>query len=565
MPPAEFLHHLMRLQFGLSASFHFLFVPLSLGLLLCMNVLQTLHVVTGREAPHHAARFWGRLFLLTWITGLITGYPLRWQLTEIWDHYLHTAAPVFKEIFAIEGWIAPLMMGCVLLVMAGRAWLPAWATMVLGWLLLMLMWLQSLTILSINAWMQNPRSVPYESGAWQLSSAWPLLLSGTTLHKGFHTLSAALLSGAFCLLAISSHYIIQRKHLAASQSSFKVAAWVGMGAVVCVLWSGHMSAAGVGKVQPMKFAAFEGHWKAESHPASLVLWAWPDEAHDLNRQELAIPYLMSFLQTDDMSSPPGIVDLTSQTERTLRQLWPSHQEAVMQALQQPPMRGRVPGLDESLQLPEHDEQRAWLKLRESVAMRMGPIWDSMSQQAQITQVARAARPPVTAVFIAFRLMVGSGMLCLLVCLGVFVKRESLARGQHLNWLKMLPWIAPLPWLAIISGWGVAEMGRQPWTIYEHLPTFQANSLPNLEQGLLGFLMMLLAGVSLGLAFMRLAKSIVQAGPDAEHFIDWHAPQRWIQRISRRPVHQGGNRPALVRLDGQDMNMGHPPQPFEKAA
>lgn len=554
----------MRWQFGLSASFHFLFVPLSLGLLLCMNILQTLHVVTRRSAPQRAARFWGRLFLLVWATGLITGYPLRWQLMALWDQYLQTAAPVFKEIFAIEGLIAPLMIGCVIVLIGLRAWLPAWVTMALGWLLLVFMGIQSFAILSINAWMQHPHVVSYDSSAWHVPSVLPLLLNETALHKGLHTLSAAMLSGAFCLLAISSHFMVQRKHLATSHASFQVAAWVGLGAVVCVLWSGHWSAAGVSKTQPMKFAAFEAHWQADAGPAPLVVWARPDEAHDVNRQELAIPYLMSLLETGDLSSPPGIIDLTRGIEHKLQRMGPVHHEPDpadrLQHMQ-------LAGLDHSLELPGQDEERAWLRLRESVAVRMGPAWDKLSAQAQISQVARAARPPVAAVFMAFRVMVGSGLLCLAVCLLVFFKRDSLTQGHHLNWLRWLKWTAPLPWLAIISGWGVAEMGRQPWTIYEHLPTFQASSLPSLENGVLVFFAMLMAGAVLATAFMRLAKSIIATGPDAERWLDWGWAMPWLSRVFMRPRSKEGARLATpVRMDTHDevADECHPPS-WEKAA
>jgi cytochrome d ubiquinol oxidase subunit I len=526
MSPDDFLHTLMRLQFGLSASFHFLFVPLSIGLLLCMNVLQTAHVLTHRPALERAARFWGRFFVLVWATGILTGYPLRWQLADLWSQYLQTATPVLKEIFSIEGAIAPLMMASVFVITFLRSVLPSVVIMLVGWGLLGIMGVQALTILSVNAWMQDPAGVAYNAGAWHVDSVSQLLMSDTTLHKVFHTLSAALLSGAFFIFAMAGHFISQGKHLSAARASLRIAAWVGLGAVVTVLWSGHWSAAGVAKVQPMKFAAFEGHWKAEAGPAPLVLWAWPDETLGKNRQEIAIPYLMSLLSTDGLSSPPGIIDLTNGIEHQLSEAWlPTRQNDDLLHV-----RHAVAGMDSSLQIPGLDKQRAWLRLRESVAAKHGVGWSSLTEHDQVAEVARAARPPVTAVFMAFRAMVGSGMLCLAVCVLVFIKREALLGGHYPAALKALKWVAPLPWVAITSGWAVAELGRQPWTIYEHLPTFHASSLPSLEGGVLTFFMILLAGVAIATTFSLVARSIYRTGPDAEHWLDLGPAQRWMEEV-----------------------------------
>lgn len=527
MSPDAFLHDLMRLQFGLSASFHFLFVPLSIGLLLCMNMLQTAHVLTKRPALERAARFWGRFFLLVWATGMLTGYPLRWQLTDLWSQYLQAASPVLKEIFAIEGTIAPLMLACVFAITCLRAVLPSAVIMLVGWLLLGVMGVQSWTILSVNAWMQDPSVVGYQSGAWHLDSVSQVLMSETTLHKMLHTLSAAMLSGAFFIFALAGYFIRQGSHLSAARASLRVAVWVGLGSVLTVLWTGHMSASGVAKVQPMKFAAFEAHWQAEPGLAPLVLWAWPDEQRGENRQEIAIPYLMSLLNNGGLSSPPGINDLTRDIEQQLSQVWLPAQKA-QQAQNNTRTPWAVAGLDASLQLPGQDKQRALLRLRDSVAAKHGPGWSNLTPQDQIATVARAARPPITPVFMAFRIMVGAGLACMALCLVVFIKREAVLGGKHPALLKLMMWAAPLPSVAIISGWAVAELGRQPWTIYEHLPTFHASSLPSLEGGVLMFFMMLLAGVAIASTFTLVARSIVRTGPDAEHWLDLGPAQRWVE-------------------------------------
>jgi cytochrome bd ubiquinol oxidase subunit I len=527
MSPDDFLHTLMRAQFGLSASFHFLFVPLSIGLLLCMNLLQTAFVLSKHPALERAARFWGRFFLLVWATGILTGYPLRWQLADLWAHYLEAATPVLKEIFAIEGTIAPLMIASVLIVTCARAVLPAFVIMLVGWFLLGLMTVQALTILSVNAWMQDPASVLYESGAWQLSSVSQVLLSETTVHKLLHTMSASMLTGAFFLFAIAGYFLQKGKHVSAAKASLGVAVWVGLASVATVLWTGHSSAHGVARAQPMKFAAFEGHWKAEEGAAPLVLFAIPDEDAGVNRHEIAIPYLMSLLSTGTLSSPPGILDISQDIEDQLRQRGDAHQHSFAGRSHARDHAHDIAGLDRSLNIPGRDQQRAWLRLRDAVATKMGERWATLSEAEQAQTVAKAARPPITPVFFAFRAMVGSGTVCMALCAFAFIKRRELIKGQRPGLLKLLGLAAPLPWIAIISGWAVAEMGRQPWTIYEHLPTFHASSLPTLQTGVGMFFFMLMAGVAIAVTFLLVARSIFRAGPDAEHWLDLGPAQRWV--------------------------------------
>ena len=469
----EFLYTLLRLQFGVSASFHFLFVPLSIGLLLCVNLLQTAQVLSGEDKYAHAARLWRRFFFLCWLTGMVTGYPMRWQLQTNWSSFTLAAAPILSEIFSIEGLIAPFMLAGVAITMLGRRFLGERLHMLVGWVLLGLLGMQSLTILAVNAWMQHPVGVSFEGAAWRLQSLDQILWSETALHKFWHTLSGAALSGALCVLALSASLLLRQRHREVAGASIRMAAWVGMLGVVSVLVSGHESATGVARNQPMKFAVIEGHWDRSEGPAPLVLFAMPDESTNANRFEIRVPYLMSLMVTDTLESVPGINDLTQRDEDRLAY---------------------------ALMRPDDPRQKGYLMLYNAASERFAGQWATWTREERIAKAALTARPSVAPLFWAFHVMVISGVLLLALCTWVFIQREELANGSHKWLLHGVRLGLPLPWVAILSGWAVAEVGRQPWTVYEQLPTFQAMLPPPIETVVLNVFIMFTAGLLITAAF-----------------------------------------------------------------
>lgn len=263
MSAHDFLLFLHRIEFGLSAGFHFLFVPLSIGLLVCVNVLQSQHVFTRRAAFDLAARYWLRYFLLSWVLGAITGYALRHQLRTQWAFFGDAAAPVLNHMLEIEGFIGPWMLAAVCALAFGRRLLHPVAYMLTGWALLLLMSVQANTILSVNAWMQQPVGVAFGADGWSLTSLPQVFLSETTINKTSHTLMAAMLTGAFFVLGMTAKDLARQKTCPEWTASVQVAAWMGLISAWCLLITGHASIATISLVQPMKFATFEAHWKAE--------------------------------------------------------------------------------------------------------------------------------------------------------------------------------------------------------------------------------------------------------------------------------------------------------------
>lgn len=259
MSAQDFLLTLHRAQFGLSAGFHYLFVPLSMGLLLCINVLQSQYVATRRPAFDLAARYWLRYFLLSWVVGAATGYVLRYQLRGQWALFDQATAPVLNRMLDIEGIIGPWMLVGVCTLAFGRRLFHPIAYMVTGWILLLLMAVQANTILSINAWMQHPVGVAFGADGWPLRSLSEVLLSETAINKTCHTLVAAMLTGAFFVLAVSAKDLVNKKTGPVWSVSVHVAAWVALISSLCLVGTGHASVATIARVQPMKFATVEAH------------------------------------------------------------------------------------------------------------------------------------------------------------------------------------------------------------------------------------------------------------------------------------------------------------------
>ena len=176
----------------------------------------------------------------------------------------------------------------------------------------------------------------------------------------------------------------------------------------------------------------------------------PDEANGVNRFEVSVPGLLSLLTTGTGPAPLGVQDLIARNEALAHR---------------------------AVERPGLEATRGWLSLREEVAEREGATWLSLNQAQQDHLVARASVPPVTGVFAAFHVMVFSGVLLAALSVLVFTHRKALSTGRRPRVARLVQWALPLPWVATLAGWAVAELGRQPWTIYEHMPTWSAHALP----------------------------------------------------------------------------------------
>ena len=485
MDVQTFLLDLVRIRFGFMACFHYIFVPLTLGLITAIGCMEVASVRTGNVAWSRAAHFWFRLFTLSWLVGVVTGYPLRAQLAADWSNYGAYVKPVLDQITPLETAIAPCMLaGVIVLATLGQR-LPPIARACVVWALAILMIFQSAAILSVNAWMQHPVAI---SGAGRFLTAYPfwgLLLNPMTVAKVTHVVSASWVCGGTVLCAISAIYLYRRQHLPVARVSLKTGLLLGVLATPLVLVTGHLSVMEVARDQPMKFAAFEGLWQRESGPAGWVVVAIPQPERQTNRMEVKIPYLMSLLTGHGLSgSPPGIRDVLVGEELRMRQ-----------AVRTEPT--------------QTTELQGYRALYAQEQARAG------EQESDVERVRRAAArtiPNVRLLFGGFRLMAAVGLLMLVLFLCGFLLRNGLQARRYGKVLLVMPILIPLPWLATFAGWIVAEAGRQPWVVYGYLPTAVGAKLPTLEQGFVGTVLVVSIYLVLGVIFALLSLLWIRQGP-----------------------------------------------------
>ena len=446
MTPDPFVLMLSRIQFGLTIGFHYVFVPLTLGLIVAVAIMDTLRVTTGRHDWRRAARFWYRFFVLAWLIGMATGYPLRFQLEQQWAGYSEHAREVIHAVMGMENMIAPAMMSLVLVLASLAHNQPAIDRAVTRWLLAIVMLLQGACIVTLNAWMQHPVGTEVgPGGAQTIVSLREIFLSPTAIAKVTHTLSAGILTGAIFIAAISSWYLLRRRHRDIARISLSLALPMAAIALGAVIWSGHESARIVMQVQPMKFAAMEAHWERDTGPSPLTLVAWPDTALQANQFAVTVPKLMSWLATHSDESPAGVRDLLAVAEDRI---------------------------DRALAYDSGSEGEGWRQLHARTAA-LRDDWRTLSPEARIHATALASVPTL---FASFRVMVGSAFLLAVVLGWALVFRRQVLEGSARRPLGLLLLMLPLPWLATFAGWTVAEVGRQPWVIYEQLATASAARL-----------------------------------------------------------------------------------------
>ena len=477
---------LSRLQFGLTIGFHYIFVPLTLGLIVAVAIMDTLRVITGRHDWRRAARFWYRFFVLAWLIGMATGYPLRLQLTQQWAGYSEHAREVIHAIMGMEGMIAPAMVSLVLVLASLAHGQPALDRAITRWLLAAVMLLQGACIVTLNSWRQHPVGTEVGgAGGLQIVSLREIFLSPTALAKVTHTLSAGLLTGAMFIAAVSSGYLLRRQHRDIARISLSLALPMAAIALGAVIWSGHESARVVMQVQPMKFAAMEAHWERDPGPSSLTLLAWPDSALQTNQFAVTVPKLMSWLAMHSDESPPGVRDLLDAAEERI-------------------------GL--ALRYSDGDDGGdGWRQLHARTAATRSD-WNTLSPEARVHATALASVPSVPTLFASFRVMVGSAFVLAVVLGWALIFRRQVLEGSERRPLRLLLLVLPLPWLATFAGWTVAEVGRQPWVIYEQLATASAARLQPAPAAVAELLIYFAAYGLLAMLFIAVGGAILRAGP-----------------------------------------------------
>ncbi len=492
---------LARLQFAATALYHFLFVPLTLGLSFLLAIMESAYVMTGREIWRDMTRFWGKLFGINFAMGVATGITMEFQFGTNWAYYSHYVGDIFGAPLAIEGLMAFFLESTFVgLFFFGWDRLPKLGHLAVTWLVALGSNLSALWILIANGWMQHPTGAVFnpQTMRMELTSFWDLLFNSVAQAKFVHTVGAGYVTGSIFVVAISSYYLLSGRFKAFSKRSIIVASAFGLASALCVVVLGDESGYNVSENQKMKLAVIEGMWKSEPAPAGFTLFGIPDTERREVKYSLRIPWMLGIIATRSFNQPmPGIDDLVHHAEERIRSGLIAYD-----ALER--IKQNRNDAQAAAQIREHASDLGYaLLLKRHVAD---------PRTADAATIARAAAdtvPDVGPLFWSFRVMVALGFYFILLFAVVFW--DASHRNFSRRWLlRLMLWSLPLPWIAAELGWIVAEYGRQPWAIDGVLPTFLAVSSVSSAQVLFtlaGFVLfyssLLIVDIMLMLRYIRM--------------------------------------------------------------
>jgi cytochrome bd ubiquinol oxidase subunit I len=453
---------LSRLQFALTALYHFLFVPLTLGLSFILVIMESVFVMTGREIWREMTRFWGVLFGINFAMGVATGITMEFQFGTNWAYYAHYVGDIFGAPLAIEGLMAFFLESTFVgLFFFGWRRLSRVGHLAATFLMALGANLSALWILIANAWMQNPVGARFnlDTMRMELTSFYELLFNPVAQSKFVHTVSAGYVTGSVFVLSISAWYLLRGRHIEFARRSMTVAASFGLASALSVVVLGDESGYTDTAQQKMKIAAIEAMWETQPAPASFTAFGLPDIAHRTTKYAIEIPWLLGIIATRSLDTPiPGIDELVARGEKRIRNGITAY--GALQALH----RNRADAA--AMATFERDVGDLGYGL---LVKRYAPnVVDATD--AQIDEAAHDLIPNVPVLFWSFRFMAGIGFYFIALFAGAFYLAST--RRLDRRWfLYIALWTLPLPWVAAELGWIVAEYGRQPWVVEGVLPTF----------------------------------------------------------------------------------------------
>ncbi|WP_347261767.1 cytochrome ubiquinol oxidase subunit I [Rudaea sp.] len=496
---------LSRLQFALTALYHFLFVPLTLGLAWILAIMEAVYVMTGREIWKRMTQFWGVLFGINFAMGVATGVTMEFQFGTNWAYYSHYVGDVFGTPLAIEGLMAFFLEATFIgLFFFGWDRLSKVKHLIVTTLLALGTSLSALWILVANAWMQNPVGAEFnlDTMRMEVTSFATVFFNPVAQSKFVHTVGAGYTLGSMFVLSISAWYLLKGRNIEFAKRSMTVAASFGLASALSVVVLGDESGYTVSENQKMKLAAIEAMWETEKPPASFTAVGWPDVAERKTHFAIHIPWVMGIIGTRSLDGVlPGINELVEDAARRIdsgRIAW-----AAMQRLH----------ADRNDAQARADFAAHKQDLGYALLLRKVGADPAQATLADVQAAANSTIPNVPVLFWAFRIMVGCGFFFI----ALFAYSFWLASTRQLDrdrwYLKLAFCSLPLPWLAIELGWIVAEYGRQPWAIEGVLPTALGVSSVSAGQVLFSLCGFVIFYTGLAVVDFFLMRKYVRRGPD----------------------------------------------------
>ena len=443
-----------RLQFALTAAYHWLFVPLTLGLAVVMATMESVYVATGDEFWKRTTKFWMKLFAINFTVGIATGIILEFEFGTNWSNYSWFVGDIFGAPLAIEGIFAFFIEATFFAVMFfGWEKVSKHFHLASTWLTGIGAAISAVWILVANSWMQNPVGMEFnpDTVRHEMVDFWALVLNPVAVSKFFHSVFSGWMTGAIFVIGISCWYLLKGRERRFALSSIRVAAIVGIIGTFAVMLSGDSSGVQVAKYQPMKLAAAEGLEDGGTRAGFSIV------------PGVEVPGVLSILATHDIDGyVPGINNIlegytTPDGERHL-----SAEEKMERG---------------DIALKAFSDYRALRESDPAAAAEARALLDENVEYFGYGYIDSKEElvPPVGLVYWAFRVMVGiGGLLLLFMVVVLWAERKGRLEGMRpLLWAALLA--IPLVYIAGQAGWIVAEVGRQPWVIDGLLPVKAAVS------------------------------------------------------------------------------------------
>ena len=457
-----------RWQFAMTAIYHYMFVPLTLGLSFLLAIMETMWVRTGKAEWLNATKFWMKLFAINFAIGIATGLILEFQFGSNWSNYSWFVGDIFGAPLAIEGLFAFFLEATFFAVMFfGWNRVSRRFHLVSTWMVFIGSNISAMWILVANAWMQNPVGMEFNpmTARNEMSDFWAVLLSPTAMSKFFHTVTSAYTLSACFVVGVSAWFILKKRHFEFARKSILLASVFGFLSIIATIFTGDISAQDVTRTQPMKLAAMEGlNEGGKGAPFTLIGLTCTDPQLPSERMKtvkygITIPKLLSFLGYHDFDAyVPGIQNIMDGYTSEDGKVYPSIEQRMANG------RLAIDALKTYKQaVKDKDDALASQSLQTLRANFQDFGYGYLNSPYDTI-------PPVPLVFYSFRLMVGLGMLFVLL----FICSWWYAKKRKFEKFKFIPYLAiacvPLAYIASQCGWIVAEVGRQPWVVQNLMPT-----------------------------------------------------------------------------------------------
>jgi cytochrome d ubiquinol oxidase subunit I len=498
-----------RLQFAMTAMFHWLFIPITIGITYIIAIAQTIHVKTGDPHWEKVAKFWAKLFGINFAIGVGTGIILGLEFGTNWSNYSWISGDIFGAPLAAEGIMAFFLESTFIAVMFfGWGKVSKKFHLISCYLVAFGASLSALWILVANAWMNYPIGMEFnpDTARHEMVDFWSVLLSPFAINKFLHTIASCFVVASFFVIAISSWYLLKKRNLLLVKRSIVIASVFGLLSSLFVTATGDGSAYQVAQHQPAKLAAMEGLYDG-TEGAGLVAFGIlnPGKKAGDNIDDfivkIEIPYMLSFLGYRSFDAfVPGVNDL----------VYGNPSQNIMSATQKME-KGRI-ALDALASYKNAYAAKDSEKMSESLSIfRENYYYMGYGHLRSPESII----PNVPFIFYSFRIMVMLGFAFIgIAALFLFLAMKN--KLDKFKWLLHVGiWSFPLAMLASMAGWIVAEVGRQPWTIQGLLPTMVSTSNIHSNAVILTFWMFFALLTVLVIAEVRIMLSAIRKGPDGQ--------------------------------------------------